>query len=306
MDAATGVIHLRAFLEQTHQMHMERHRFRFTPDGSAQLVIIGEHGPGVARALATKCELPVIGRLIPPHIPSWWDDLILEADPAAFYVIMLGEVATAETSETARELGLRTVTIQALNFGGLHPDAMYLAKPPLSPPGLGGWHSALVWDGAANGEPMSACHDRFNVDAYEALGYFDRFEEDLQRIYARDIGCDAPMADLFAERIRYQPLMRNPRDGSPLLYDLYVEALSPLLGLRPSLRQARGSESGTSPVWPIMPEFARRHELGYTTPLLFGRETEAYTLEEFIRRCYDSYSWWSPASLRQLRERVWR
>ena len=293
MDAATGILHLRSFLEQTHQLHMDRTRFRFAPDGVARLVIIGEHAVGVARALASRCELPVIGRVHPPHVPEWWDDLQEEAGNDADYLILEGRIANGQTVSAARELGLRTIRMQAVAFSGLHPDAIPLPKLPLSSPGLGGWHSALIVDAVLNDIRPDACRARFSADTYAQFGYFDRYERDMNAMYARDSRYDAPIAGLFADSIRHRPLLRNPLDGSPLLFDLYVEALAPLLGLKPSNREALGTESATGLAWPIMPELAAFHRIDYSTPLLFGRETEALGLEELIQRCYDSYQWWS-------------
>lgn len=306
MDAATGVLHLRAFLEQTHQLHMERHEFSFLSDGLARLLIIGEHATGLGRVLAGRCELPVLGRRFTPHVPSIWEDVRRASHPDAKALILLGDDVGEAAVEAAHEAGFEPIRAQTIHFGGLHPDAVYLAKLPISPPGVGGWHSALVLDAYLAGLPSKACRARFSHETYSVLGYYDRFDSELEALHRRDEGMDVHVARLFAERVRNRPLMRTPHDGSILLHELYAEALAPRLGLALNDRLALGTESTTSPVLPVPGEIANRHRLRYDVPTLFSRETEAFGLDEMIQRAYNNYRWWPRHLLADLFEKALR
>lgn len=208
--------------------------------------------------------------------------------------------------------------IPSIVFSGFHPDTVYILDPakggrPIESP-TGPYHSAIALFAYLRGMNVEQTEGLFNSDFFEALGYFDIWEESAQQF----LGIAAASGlDLSNELVRWSRKgtfmysMNHPK--AHVLFDV-ARALLKRAGL-PHAAQIEFDDFAVDDivrgaVYPVYPEIAERY--GHRGNYLFKRANyelsrsvgEFLGLRAYLEACFERYARERRASLAGGAQRV--
>ncbi len=208
--------------------------------------------------------------------------------------------------------------IPSVVFSGFHPDTLYILDParggrPIEGP-TGPYHSAIALFAYLRGKSVEETEALFTADLFEALGYFDVWEESARQFL--DLAAAAKL-DLSAELVRWSRKgtfmysMNHPK--AFVLFDV-ARALLKRAGL-PHGAQVEFDDFAVDDVvrgavYPVYPEIAERY--GHRGAYLFKRANydlsrsvgEFLGLRAYIEACFAIYARTPRASLEGGAHRV--
>lgn len=195
-------------------------------------------------------------------------------------------------------LGTQAVlTFTNVHFAGLHPDITYLgAMGSRKPSFFGDYHSKLALFAFVTRRSLAECFYLFAMSTYEAVGYFDAFDQSAAELRLREETCDIRFAETFLGMVREQPTLFTMNHPSSAVFLELAGALARHAGL--AYRKMESpfflNHLANSYIWPIYNEIAEHNGLAYRTPPYFvnlaSRSSRSYSLQEFLAGCYAAYA----------------
>jgi hypothetical protein len=189
------------------------------------------------------------------------------------------------------------VTFPPLFFYGFHPDLVYAwAGEKLLQGPLGDYHSSIVLFGFVHGLSQERVASLFRRDVYEALGFFEMFEESTNHYLGLADAEGFDMRPHLAGWLRHGAFMHSV--NHPKSFVLQDVARELLARFDPkAYDEAAGRDVSdqmpdflaNGPIFPVYPELGLR--LGVRGELLF-KPAEAHrrlSLDEFIAASYAAY-----------------
>ena len=183
--------------------------------------------------------------------------------------------------EELRELMPKVAPIPSIVFAGFHPDTVYALDPtqgrrPIEGP-TGPYHSAIALFAFLRGMSVEQTEGLFQSDLYEALGYFDVWEDSAKEFLGL---AAATKLDLSADLVRWSRggtfmySMNHPK--AHVLFDV-ARALLKRAGLPHTANVAFDDfavdDIVRGAVYPVYPEIAERY--GHRGNYLFKRANYA-------------------------------
>jgi hypothetical protein len=221
--------------------------------------------------------------------------------------------------EELRALMPDIAPIPSIVFAGFHPDTVYALDPtqgrrPIEGP-TGPYHSAIALFAFLRGMNVEQTEALFSSDLFEALGYFDVWEDSARELL--ELGAAAKL-DLSADLVRWSrggPFMYSMNHPKPhVLFDV-GRALLKRSGLPHTANVAfedfAVDDIVRGAVYPVYPEIAERY--GHRGNYLFKRANYAITrsvgeflgLRGYIEASFARYAKLQRAQLINDRVQYW-
>jgi hypothetical protein len=193
----------------------------------------------------------------------------------------------------------RVVRYPRIVFAGFQPDCVYAwgrdgSGGVYSP---FGYHSAIAVEAFRRGYSVEQTLGLYNENVFEALGYFDYYWPSIRALEHECKQAGLP-ADVFPRKWLGLPFMysiNHPR--MEIAWDLADHLLRKARLELPRIDRERGQHDSffLGPIWPIYPEIARKlgvpgsYTFMPTTDFSPGAQHEAFTLREFLEKCFEHY-----------------
>lgn len=229
-----------------------------------------------------------------------------------------GHVRGGDSAELGRLLD-KVIMIPSITFSAFHPDLVYLLDetrghaPTIGP--VGPYHSALAVFAFRRGLPVEEAHALFNRNVFEALGYFDVWNDavnELVETTKRKFGMDlsAEIAN-WSRRGVFMYSLVHPRPF--VLFDLakkfFAHAGLPTPAVNGDYYAI--DDLGRAEIFPIYPPIGEYFGVqgSYTFKLenyhLSAEVGDFVTLPYYLAECYKVYRRCTPAQLTHPRIEAW-
>jgi len=229
-----------------------------------------------------------------------------------------GHVRGGGSAELCALLG-KVIMIPSITFSAFHPDLVYLLDatrghaPTIGP--VGPYHSALAVFAFRRGLSVEEAHALFNRNVFEALGYFDVWNDavnELVETSKRKFGMDlsAEIAN-WSRRGVFMYSLVHPRPF--VLFDLAKKFLAHAGLPTPAVNgdYYAVDDLGRAEIFPIYPPIGEYFGVqgSYTFKLenyhLSAEVGEFVTLPYYLAECYKVYRRCAPAQLTHPRIEAW-
>ena len=257
------------------------------------LVIGNCQAPGLAASLRLMRPDWEVGFVTLPQFQS--ADPSLNPEAWAFDRLFVQLTAMPLVERHRQVLGGEITLVPRIVFRGFHPDMVFACagREHLATT-TGPFHSALALYGFVRKLGIEATLELFRPDVFEALGYFDAFDEAVHQLVAEGERVDLPLAGAIAKWRRRgcfmyaitQPHLFVLADVARAL--LAREGLTPAVAdPEPFLPDVLKAEAG----WAIYPVIADR--LGLAGDYAFkspgGEPVRVCDLERFVTASFEVY-----------------
>lgn len=198
------------------------------------------------------------------------------------------------------------LSIPPIAFNGSQPDNVVFPNI-IGPLGLN--HSIIIAASFVAGLNEIRCRSLFNSYIYAALGYFERFDLDRERLLHSARKTDLALDDVFQKW------------GAHFMFDIFHPKLEPLASVAEEIYLRLGNsipregwcrsidhEFGEKRfyMWPVYPEIAK-HIGVQAEEINFGASiagSNLMSLEEMIKRSFYTYSRLSQEGLREIEIKI--
>jgi hypothetical protein len=178
-------------------------------------------------------------------------------------------------------------------FAGFHPDMLPLRLSSPEASFFGNMQSRIIVECYLRGYDRQKTRTAFNPDTYEALGYFNAMEPEIQRLAGHYAEWSFELNQFLPGWLRrgcFMYMIHHPRlyVFIDLVLDIMRRRQIPIIN-RVNLEDYVEDRLWGNPTWPVYPDLAARLGMPECGTTYFKMGKAALTLEEFIKVSYKSY-----------------
>lgn len=212
-------------------------------------------------------------------------------------------------SEISKQYERKIVLFPNIVFSGFHPDMTYAVgetntgkrETILGP--MYSYHSAIALQCYKLGIPLADTLTFYNAYVFGKLGFFEQWETARQELLDEGTRAGLPLHELFEKWSRRGHFMYSFNHPELHVVADVVRSVLKTIGI-PAVSgnpdQYLNDPLRAMPIWPIYPEIGLRHGIPGDYTFIFNHSSAKLSLEDFVRRTYETYDGYKPGSIQPL------